>query len=92
MQMMNLIDESRNQPQRVRFSGDRVYIDLADGRFIGAPLRLFPRLKDASDAQRETYRFDNLSVHWDALDQSVDLNAMLTGLYTVPAEAEAPPT
>ena len=87
--MTTLIHETRNEPQRVRFSDDRVYIDLADGRFIGAPLRLFPRLQSASDAQRKAYRFDKLSVHWDALDQSIDLNAMLTGLYTVPDEEAA---
>ena len=85
--MTTLIHETRNLPQGVRFSGDMVYIDLADGRFIGAPLKLFPRLQTADESQRQAHRFDKLSVHWDELETRIDLNAMLTGLYTVESEA-----
>ena len=86
--MKTLVHETRNKPLRIRFSDERVYIDLADGRFIGAPLSLFPALRSASETQRHDYQFRDLAVHWQQLGTSIDLNAMLTGLYASPDDSE----
>lgn len=76
------IHRTRNKPISVRFSEKCVTIDLADGRAIAMPLYFFPRLETASDEQRENYRLHHVSVHWEELDEGIDLIAMLTGLYT----------
>ena len=86
--MTTLVHETRNEPLRVRFSDSRVYIDLADGRFVGAPLSLFPELQSASEAQRYDYQLYELTVCWEDLGCSIDLNAMLTGLYASPNDSE----
>ena len=84
--MTGLIHETRNQPQRVRFSADRIIIDLADGRFVSAPLRFFPALQAADDSQRQDYLVQGLCLRWEGLNESIDLNAMLTGLYAAMPE------
>ena len=64
---------------RVEFSGESVRVMLADGREISAPLAWFPRLRDASDAQRANWRLIGRGegVHWPDLDEVVSVNALL---------------
>ncbi len=85
------IHRTRNKPQRVRFTDESILIDLADGRAIASPLRFFPRLEAATDAQRKNYQLHHVSVNWEELDEGIDLIAMLTGLYREPVpESESP--
>ena len=64
---------------RVEFTGDSVRVMLADGREISAPLARFPRLRDASDAQRANWRLigHGEGVHWPDLDEDMSVNALL---------------
>ena len=64
---------------RLEFSGDSVRVMLADGREISAPLARFPRLRDASDAQRANWRLigHGEGVYWPDLDEDVSVNALL---------------
>jgi hypothetical protein len=41
-------------PTAVRFDESTVWVKLSDGRTIGVPLAWFPRLLNASPAQRES--------------------------------------
>jgi len=63
----------------VEFIGDSICVVLADGREISAPLEWFPRLRDASDAQRRNWRLIGRGegVHWPDLDEDVSVNALL---------------
>ena len=51
----------------------------ADGREISAPLAWFPRLRDASDAQRANWRLigHGEGVHSPDLDEDMSVNALL---------------
>ncbi len=51
----------------VRFDNDMLYVHLADGREVGAPLEWFPRLRDAGPEQRANWRLigRGIGVHWD---------------------------
>lgn len=91
MQKIPFIHRTRNRPQRVRFTDEHVIVDLADGRAIATPLDFFPRLKEATQSQRENCQLYHVSVIWEELDEGIDLIAMLTGLYTehVPEPAVA---
>ena len=88
------VHRTRNRPQRVRFSNECVTIDLADGRAISMPLDFYPRLRAATESQRENYKLYHVSVNWEELDEGIDLIAMLTGLYaeTVTEQALPAPT
>ena len=74
----------------VRFADGRLYLAMEDGRDIGAPLELFPRLKDATAEQRGNWRRTGrgLGVHWpDEVGSNVGLVGDVTpplGLSTVP--------
>jgi hypothetical protein len=37
---------------KVWFTENKVFFDYADGRTVGAPLEWFPRLKNATDSQK----------------------------------------
>jgi hypothetical protein len=74
-----LADRFSAEATSVEFSGDSVRLVLSDGREISAPLEWFPRLRDASDAQRLNWRLIGRGegVHWPDLDEDVSVNALL---------------
>ena len=67
------------QALNVEFVDSSIRLILADGREISAPLAWFPRLRDASDAQRADWRLIGRGegVHWPDLDEDVSVNALL---------------
>ena len=73
--------DTRNEPQSVRFTDTHVMVELSDGRIIGMPLHFFPLLEAASDDERQNYRLGSCDVYWEAIDDGIDLKAMLSGLY-----------
>ena len=81
------IHAERNVATSVRFSGDEVIVDLADGRALAMPLYFFPWLAAATESQRQAYDLFRLNIYWEELDEGIDLTAMLTGLYTRPKPA-----
>lgn len=81
-QKIPFIHSTRNDAQRVRFQNEFVFIDLADGRVIGMPLRWFPWLHNATESQRASYDLHGDSIYWEELDEGIDMVAMLTGLYS----------
>jgi hypothetical protein len=67
------------QALNVEFVDASIRLILADGREISAPLAWFPRLRDASDAQRANWRLIGRGegAHWPDLDEDVSVNALL---------------
>jgi Protein of unknown function (DUF2442) len=67
------------QALSVEFVDASIRVILDDGREISAPLAWFPRLRDASDAQRTNWRLigRGKGIHWPDLDEDVSVNALL---------------
>ena len=65
----------------VRFDDDTLSVDLADGRTITAPLAWYPRLLDATPAQRENWRIcgGGFGIHWPDLDEDLSTQGLLAG-------------
>jgi hypothetical protein len=63
----------------VRVSNDALYATLADGREISAPLAWFPRLRDATDAQRRHWRLigGGVGIHWPDIDEDVSVSGLI---------------
>jgi hypothetical protein len=63
----------------VRFTRDMLYVQLADGREVGAPLEWFPRLRGATARQRSRWRLigRGVGIHWEAVDEDVSVEAVL---------------
>ncbi|BCH57567.1 hypothetical protein RvVAR0630_01910 [Agrobacterium vitis] len=56
-----------------------VYVTLADGRQIRAPLWWYPFLDKASVAQRAEIELEFSGVWWPELDEGVSVKALLLG-------------
>jgi len=54
-------------------------VSLADGRELAAPLEWFPRLRDASPAQRKHWRLigRGQGVHWPDVDEDISVASLL---------------
>lgn len=63
----------------VLFANDAVQFVLADGREISAPLEWFPRLRDASEAQRRNWRLigSGIGVHWPDVDEDIAVSTLM---------------
>jgi hypothetical protein len=65
----------------VRFTDDRLVVDLADGRTISVPLTWYPRLLAASPAQRSLWEIagDGFGIHWPDIDEDLSSEGLLRG-------------
>ncbi|BDT66547.1 hypothetical protein os1_07100 [Comamonadaceae bacterium OS-1] len=66
-------------PTAVRFDDDTVWVSLSDGRTIAAPLAWFPRLLEATPAQRDLVELSKGGLHWEALDEDISVAGLLAG-------------
>ena len=70
------------QAKSVRFDADTMWVDLEDGRQLGVPLAYFPRLLNATPAQREKFTISGggKGLHWDDLDEDISVPSLLAGI------------
>ena len=66
-------------PRSVRFDDNSMWVELADGRVIAAPLAWFPRLLHATLEQRMAVELSPQGLHWEALDEDVSVAGLLAG-------------
>lgn len=64
----------------VRFDDSRMWVDLDDGRSVAVPLAWFPRLLDATPAQRAAVVISARGLHWEALDEDISVDGLLAGV------------
>jgi len=66
--------------ERVKFTEDKIYFELKDGREIGVPLEWFPRLKNASPEERNNYYLtaNGTGIHWNNLDEDISIKYLLS--------------
>ena len=57
--------------QKVWFANGRIYILTNEGREGSLPVRLFPRLYNATDAQRQNYTLSHFGIHWPEIDEDL---------------------
>lgn len=63
----------------VRFDAHTLWLDLSDGRTLGVPLAWFPRLLNATPAQRERAELSRTGLHWEDLDEDISVAGLLAG-------------
>jgi len=65
----------------VRVSADALSVDLADGRTVTAPLAWFPRLLQATPAQRANWRIcgGGYGISWPEIDEDLSTAGLLRG-------------
>jgi len=65
----------------VWFDSVMMHIRLLDGREISVPLEWFPKLRDATEAERKKWRLigKGVGIHWEELDEDISVDALLKG-------------
>ncbi len=58
---------------------------LRDGRRIATPLAWYPRLDQASPAQRANYEIMPMGIHWPEIDEDLSIAGMLQGKSAISA-------
>jgi hypothetical protein len=73
--------DARTKVTDVRVRDERLAVDLADGRTISAPLAWFPKLLDATQAQRDRWELSGggVGIHWPELDEDLSAEGLLRG-------------
>lgn len=65
----------------VEFTIDSLVVSLMDGRRISVPLVWYPRLLDASDAQRNNWKISGgeYGIHWPEVGEDLSTEGLLRG-------------
>lgn len=67
--------------KQVHFTDDTISVDLADGRTITVPLVWYPKLLNATPAQRANWQVcgGGYGIHWKEIDEDLSTEGMLRG-------------
>jgi hypothetical protein len=65
----------------VRCNADSLTVDLMDGRTISVPLAWYPRLLQASPAQRQNWELagGGYGIYWPDVDEDLSTEGLLRG-------------
>ncbi len=68
--------------KHVSFTDDTLRVDLVDGRTIIVPLVWYPRLLDATPAQRKKWELSGggYGIHWPQIDEDLSTEGLLRGI------------
>lgn len=75
---MSSISSEIVRPVSLDFREEMIWITLADGRVIAAPLTRYPWLEAANEAQRSDYRLGAFSILWESLEDGIDIEGLLS--------------
>jgi len=67
------------RPVEAHCDDDTLWVELSDGRTIGAPLAWFPRLLHATAEQRARVELTSRGLYWEELDEDIGLAGLLAG-------------
>ena len=67
--------------QDVEVTKEELKVTLEDGRLVSVPLEWFPRLRDASQKEKNNWRFigGGIGIHWNAIDEDISIESLLKG-------------
>ena len=63
--------------KKVWFSEDKIFILSQDNEELWQSLLWYPRLKLATEIQREAFRLTPFGIRWDDIDEDVHLKVLL---------------
>ena len=81
----SLLSSASNEPEnlaiRVWFEVDFICVELTDGRQVKTPLAFYPRLANATPAQRENFQMSGrgFGIHWPEIDEDLTVQGIALG-------------
>ncbi|UZE51668.1 DUF2442 domain-containing protein [Rhodopseudomonas sp. P2A-2r] len=79
------IDVGDLRARSVECTTTELIVTLRDGRRIATPLAWYPRLDQASPAQRANYEIMPMGIHWPEIDEDLSIAGMLQGKSAISA-------
>ncbi len=61
--------------KKVWFADGRIFIETDKGEKLSQSLNWYPRLAEATEAQREAYRLSPMGIHWAEIDEDVSFES-----------------
>lgn len=88
--MAGLAIQVDERVKNVHFTEDTISVDLMDGRTITVPLVWYPRLLNATPAQRQQWEVcgGGYGMHWEDLDEDLSTAGLLRGAPSPEARRE----
>lgn len=79
--MSSLAPMADERVKSVEIADDELSVALMDGRTISVPLAWYPRLLNASEAQRRNWRIGGggYGIHWSEVDEDLSTEGLLRG-------------
>jgi hypothetical protein len=78
------------EPVHALCTDSELIVTLANGQKIVTPLWWYPRLLNASSAERACYELSPFGVHWPQIDEDLSVTGMLRGTKAPGAKEPAP--
>lgn len=68
------------QATNLTFTEDKITVFIEDGREVSIPLEWFPKLRNASPAELNDWRFigDGEGIHWESLDEDLLVSELIS--------------
>lgn len=84
------LEEEALEPVRAECTDDELIVTLLNGQKIVTPLWWYPRLLNATPAQRAKVELSPFGVHWPDVDEDLSVEGMLVGAKAPGANEPAP--
>lgn len=68
------------QATNLTFTEDKITVFIEDGREVSIPLEWFPKLRNASPAELNDWRFigDGEGIYWESLDEDLLVSELIS--------------
>ena len=78
---MSILTATDERVKNVTFAEHTFSVDLYDGRTITVPIAWFPRLLNATSAQRDNWEIAGAGygIHWPEIDEDLSTEGLLRG-------------
>ena len=73
------IDVADLKVAKVKIGATDLLVSLEDGRLISTPLWWYPKLQQASQAQRANHEIMPMGLHWPDLDEDISVAGLVAG-------------
>lgn len=79
--MRSLMSDTDLRVITLSIDAERLTVELMDGRAIAVPLAWYPRLDNATQAQRENWQLagGGYGIHWPDIDEDLSTEGLLMG-------------
>jgi len=63
----------------VKVDSEMLRVYLSDGRIVSIPIEWFPKLRDASEKERNNWRLigGGIGIHWENIDEDLAVAGLL---------------